>query len=192
MQCSKCKRWYTWALTAQSPHGYGCSAQVDQNTQWLVGSYGSVVLDGVSAKITLPHNFAPGAVICDFCYLRGVKECVFSSLDDDGDDDGGERISISKAMRDDDTICVFCPFRNFFSLLCSFECGWVFYVTLRGGDEFGEFFEFRCVGFPEQSDVECNEELMENPKVLELRDSLRDSMRAAIQQSKATAETKIK
>lgn len=128
----------------------------------LYGAYGSLALDGSSAKIAVPGALAPETVICDWCYLCGVKRGEFIPQGDH--EDHGDRHVVPAELLADDTICIMGYQHGWVNLLCTFEERWVFHVAYDGKRP---PMEFTCEGFPEQSDADrrSEDEVLARPKV---------------------------
>jgi hypothetical protein len=146
MQCPHCKRWYEYAIGPEYPdQGSGCTASISVDGTRVYGGYGSVVLDGENATVEVPGVYDAGTVICDFCYLQGVKRGVFKERDDYG------RALVPEALRSDDICIIHYDPGHHVGLLFTFEERWVFCGRGSPGRFNGEP-RFECLGFPERSD----------------------------------------
>jgi hypothetical protein len=144
--------------------GYRCAIYV--NGDRVYGAYGSVALDDESAKISTPGNFTCGTIICDLCYLQGVKNGMFIPPDPIPDSPMDNVWFIARDFK-------------YFSLLCTYEA-WVFHAWHDGARYTPEpslKCTFQCIGYPEKSDIgdeshEGCEEILAQPEVVKLRQAI--------------------
>lgn len=171
MQCSECKRWYGWAMTDEYPtQGWGCAAFASNDGKLLHGAYGSFALDGDTTRIIREGCLAPGAVLCDYCYMQGVKRGDFDIAWEQEDRD-----PTLVAALESDTIHVMVALPGYVSLLCAWEERWVFEFIYDTNDD-RHHFAFVCIGHPEQSDVKTTG-IYGEPAVVALREHIYEEIK---------------